>query len=215
MCEFISWIEKDGRILFLTDKEIFSSQGKERLEGCQDNDFLGHGAIRRFFAPCSEKMFRGGEEKEQEDFWNTITLPKQIAELLKTPKDFEKHWGKTFENYFQNDDLRHIIGYAPEPYKGKAWEQLLKQSLGNSDLHHIIGYAPEPYKGKAWEQLLKQNPDNDDLRRIIENAPEPYKEKAAEQLLKKKPYNDDLCCIIEYAPEPYKSRARKILNQKR
>ncbi|PJE58463.1 MAG: hypothetical protein COU81_00595 [Candidatus Portnoybacteria bacterium CG10_big_fil_rev_8_21_14_0_10_36_7] len=53
MCEFISWIEveKDGKVvvLYLTDKDVFSVYGLEKLKGCQDNDFLGDGAIRAYY----------------------------------------------------------------------------------------------------------------------------------------------------------------------
>jgi hypothetical protein len=201
MCEFISWIEKDGLILYLTDAEIFGKD-KSLLEGCKDNDFLGHGAIRNFY------NIEGGLEREVRDFWNENILPKEIADKV---QEFDKYWGKTFENYFQNDDLRYLIEYAPETYKPKACEQLLKQGPTNYDLRYLIEYAPETYKPKAWQQLLKQKPTNYDLRYLIEYAPETWKIKAWQQLLKQKPTNYDLIYLIEYAPEIWKIKARKLL----
>lgn len=62
MCEFISWIEKGNDIFYLTDKEIFSKQGQELLLGCKDNDFLGHGAIRKFYS------LQYGREHEVKNF---------------------------------------------------------------------------------------------------------------------------------------------------
>jgi hypothetical protein len=50
MCEFISWKVADGEeVLFLTDEEVFSSFGREKLAGNQDNDILGHGAINAYY----------------------------------------------------------------------------------------------------------------------------------------------------------------------
>ncbi|MBU0625579.1 hypothetical protein KKF05_04515 [Patescibacteria group bacterium] len=72
MCSFISWIEYlDPRpphthhVLFLTDSEVFSPRGRE-LFGAnpKDYDVLGHGAIRRFYAPPGEKFLWGGINRE-------------------------------------------------------------------------------------------------------------------------------------------------------
>jgi hypothetical protein len=175
MCDFVSWIDIKGMIYFLTDAEIFSDLGREKLSGCKDNDFLGHGAIRRFY-DLKDK----GVDRENKNFWEEVS---NIPEIIRSKlQNFDHNWGKTFEEYFQNDDLRYIIEYAPDEWKSKAWEQLLKQSPSNSDLRYIIEYAPDEWKKKAWEQLLKQSPSNDDLRYIIRYAPDEWKSKAWEQL---------------------------------
>jgi len=204
MCEFISYIKKDGLLLYLTDAEIFSKDGKERLRGCLDNDVIGHGAIKKFY------NFRGGDEYEMRNFWNANRLPEELAAKI---ADFDNHWGKTFQKYFMNDDLRHIIYHAPETWKVKAWKQLLKQKPDSKDLRYIIYYAPEQWKAKAWKQLLKQKPDSKDLRYIIEYAPEQWKAKAWKQLLKQKPTNNDLYYIIHYASEKWKAKALEQLNK--
>ena len=152
MCEFVSWIEvkKEGetQFLYLTDKDVFSSYGREVLGGSKDNDFLGHGAIRTFFKLSQTE----GKEHDEKDFWNA-PLPKEIREKL---DNFDKHWGKMFSSkVFQNDDLRYIIEYAPEEWKEKAWAQLLKQKPSNDDLSYIINYAPEEWKAKARELMNK------------------------------------------------------------
>lgn len=115
MCEFISWIEKDGGIFFLSDKEVFSEEGKESLKGCEHNDFLGHGAIRSFYD------IKGGVDKEKRDFWNG-DLPKELQAAV---NNFDTHFGGMLrEGYFQNDDLRYIISCAPDKWKAKAAEKL-------------------------------------------------------------------------------------------
>ena len=119
MCDFISYIEKNGEILYLTDKEVFSKFGKEHLKGCLHNDILGHGAIRKFY------NIQGGRDVEVKDFWNLDKLPKEIAAKI---KEFDKHWGKIFKaGHFQTDDLQFIHTNAPEPWKSKAFKQMLAQ----------------------------------------------------------------------------------------
>ena len=112
MCNFISWIERDGELYYLTDEEIFSSFGREMLDGCQDNDFIGHGAIRRYFQLAGE-----GTDHEVRKFWNAAALPKELSRKI---KNFDKYWGKTFHRYFTNGDLRYIIAVAPEKWGEKA-----------------------------------------------------------------------------------------------
>ena len=145
MCEFISWIEKDGEILFLTDAEIYSAHGRETLKGTKHNDVLGHGAIRAFYG------ITGGVEREDRQFWEA-KLPDRLRKCV---DEFDRHWGKTWETAFQNDDLTYIILYAPYAWQAKAWEQLLKQKPTNDDLTYIIIYAPYAWRAKA-KALLKQ-----------------------------------------------------------
>ncbi len=177
MCDFVSWIEKNGSLFYLTDAEIFSREGRKRLKGCKDNDVLGHGAIRQFFA------ISGGTDNENRYFWDSTGLPGEIAKKI---KDFDAYWGKTFsQGNFMNDDLFFIIEeYAPDEWKAKAWEQLLKQKPSNSDLCNIIEDAPDEWKAKAWEQLLKQKPSDDYFHHINRYASDKWKAKAREQLEK-------------------------------
>jgi hypothetical protein len=75
MCNFISWIEKDNKLFYLTDKEVFSAHGREKLSGWRDNDVLGHGAIREFWG------LKYGFECEENDFW-TDDLPEELINLI-------------------------------------------------------------------------------------------------------------------------------------
>jgi len=151
MCDFISYVQKGNQLFYLTDEEIFSKEGRDKLSGCQDNDFISHGAIRKFFG------IRGGEDHEVKDFWNTNKLPKELVDKI---ANFDLYWSRTFKRYFMNDDLRYIISKAPETWKSKASEQLLTQTPSNDDLKDIVRNSAKEYKAKAWEQLLAQNPSN-------------------------------------------------------
>ena len=73
MCEFISWIEKDGEVLFLDDDALKDNHIRKNLKGCQDNDFIGHTAIRKAYD------FKGGKQGENQDFWNG-DLPQKIKD---------------------------------------------------------------------------------------------------------------------------------------
>ena len=204
MCDFKSYIElEDGTIAHLTDVELRDKTIRERLKGCQDNDLIGHGAIRKAF------NITRGRDVEIKDFWNIEQFPKEIQVTL---RNFDKYYSRVWSECFTGEDLCYIIEYAPEAYKNKAWKQLLKQKPSNDDLCCIIYYAPKAWKNKAWKQLLKQKHSNEDLRYIIYYAPEAWKNKAWEQLLKQEPSNDDLRCIIKYAPEAYKNKASKLLS---
>ena len=78
MCEFISWIEKDGNVLFLTYNDIYNTKrGKELQEYTIPNDYIGHGAIRFYYD------LTNGENKECTDFSTPDNFPPEIAEAIK------------------------------------------------------------------------------------------------------------------------------------
>ena len=235
MCNFLSWVSVEGKLFYLTDQDVYSEAGKEKLAGCKDNDILGHGAIRKFYGLLS------GLDCERQDFW-ADDLPKELKLKL---KNFDKHWGRMWRSrVFQNNDLFYIIYSSRSPWKGKASEQLLRQNPTNDDLCCIICFAPSPWKGKAWEQLLKQKPTNSDIRYVVCNVPgRLWRERAYRKLLKSNPTNDDLrytICFVHnsleemawkqllkqnptssdlqflatYAPPPYKREAFRLLKMK-
>jgi hypothetical protein len=152
MCDFISWISvnKDGEnlLFYLTDKEIFSEEGKKKFLDCRDNDVIGHGAIREFFELGSR-----GQEHEVRDFWNSDKLPEELAEKV---QNFGVHWGKTFRSgFFQADDLEYIIQNGPENWKQKATEQLINQKFTLLKSFEVT--VPKDYDHK--KQLGTLNPD--------------------------------------------------------
>jgi hypothetical protein len=126
MCDFVSWktVERNGEtlLLYLTDAEVFSEEGRKLFNDCKDNDPLGHGAIDRYYGLNGKGM-----EHEIRDFWNTNKLPKELAEKV---TNFDAHWGKMFTSgCFQIDDLEYIVQNGPEKWKEKAGKQLLVQKF--------------------------------------------------------------------------------------
>ena len=181
MCDFISWVEKkDGRLYYLTDKEIFSEDGQKRLAGCRDNDFIGHGAIRKYF-----HLGNTGKDHEERDFWHFFGLPKELAQKI---KHFDKHWRKTFQRYFIGNDLAYIVMRAPDKWATKAWAQLLKQKPDINTFRFMLEEYPDNTKwnNKAWRQLLKHKDANDGLSSLSIWGSDKWAAKAKKELAKRK-----------------------------
>ena len=82
MCEFVSWVEKDGKVFFLTGEDVFETKrGKELQKYCKSaDDFPGHGAIRWYY------NFTGGTDKECTDFSSPDNFPNEIVAAIKSGK---------------------------------------------------------------------------------------------------------------------------------
>ena len=79
MCEFISWIEKDGKNYFLTSADLASKRGQQLRRHCKnDDDLVGHGAIRWFYGE-----FKDGIDKECTDFTDPLNFPEDITCAIK------------------------------------------------------------------------------------------------------------------------------------
>ena len=81
MCEFLSWIEKDGKVFYLTPKQVFTTtRGKALQEFCgSPDDYVGHGAIGHYY-----HIALGDEEnKECRDFSTPGNFPLEIASAIK------------------------------------------------------------------------------------------------------------------------------------
>ena len=85
MCEFISWIEYETQILFLTDADLNTKKGKELTNYLGDKfleDIKGHGAIR-FYYEIGDKR---GHNKECTDFSSPDNFPSIIQAAIKKGK---------------------------------------------------------------------------------------------------------------------------------
>ena len=77
MCEFISWVEIAGKVLFITDKEHeeLMSKGDNR----DKSERWGHGAIREYWNLKDNE----GVNKECTDFSSPANFPPAVAEAIK------------------------------------------------------------------------------------------------------------------------------------
>lgn len=113
MCEFISWKKVESEILFLTDKDVFSSHGRETLRDNKDNDILGHRAIETFYGQSAI----GGANFEDTDFWKRGNYPPEIAKFLKSPQTLLNTWGRMLRRALQPDDACYILINAPPRWR--------------------------------------------------------------------------------------------------
>ena len=83
MCHFVSWVEKDSKVYYLTGKQVYETRrGKElqKYSGNIEDDKLGHGAIRLYFD------LEGGNDMECTDFSDTRNIPVEIVTAIKDGK---------------------------------------------------------------------------------------------------------------------------------
>ena len=84
MCEFVSWIEKDKKIYFLTGNQIFNTlKGKALQAFCASkDDHVGHGAIRHYYRLAKYD----GIQRECTDFSTPNNFPDEIVVAIKEGK---------------------------------------------------------------------------------------------------------------------------------
>ena len=83
MCEFISWKEINGQVLFLTYDDIYNTKEGKRLQAYTVSaDFFGHGAIDYYYDIEGSK----GTNKECTKFSSPKNFPAVIADAIKAGK---------------------------------------------------------------------------------------------------------------------------------
>jgi hypothetical protein len=78
MCEFVSWIEHEGKNYFIQNKDLETKEGKKLLDSTVKDDLCGHGAILAYYPELKDK----GTHKECTDFSSPKNFPKEIARAL-------------------------------------------------------------------------------------------------------------------------------------
>ena len=82
MCHFISWIDLEGQLYYLTSKELRSKRGKELREylgSAYADDVVGHGAIDWYYGLKGKGM-----HKECTDFSSPASFPDEIVKAIKS-----------------------------------------------------------------------------------------------------------------------------------
>jgi hypothetical protein len=79
MCEFVSWVEHEDKLYYLTANLLNTKEGrdlKKFLGTAYAEDITGHGAIERYFGIK-------GNHHECDDFSSPKNFPKEIVEAMK------------------------------------------------------------------------------------------------------------------------------------
>jgi hypothetical protein len=79
MCEFVSWVEHENKLYYLTANLLNTKEGralKKYLGAKYYEDIQGHGAIERYFGIK-------GNHHEFDDFSSPKNFPKEIVEAMK------------------------------------------------------------------------------------------------------------------------------------
>ena len=83
MCEYISWIEYEGKNYFITETDLQTKEGRELLKQYNNNiyhkDVVGHGFIRAYYP----ELKRMGQNKECTDFSSPKNFPHEIVKQIK------------------------------------------------------------------------------------------------------------------------------------
>ncbi len=129
MCEFISWVETPERLYYLTDEQVFSVDGQLRLRDTQDNDILGHGAIRRFYY----LMNREGKDLESKYFWEDEKLPDELKAKLASWKTIDATWGRMLREALTASDIVRLVNARRDIANG-VWSIVLERTKRRSQL---------------------------------------------------------------------------------
>ena len=82
MCDFMSWIEYNGELYYLTDKQLKDKRGlklKKYIQQDYKEEIIGHGAIRYYYDIPNGK----GKNVECTDFSTQKIFPEEIRKKLK------------------------------------------------------------------------------------------------------------------------------------
>ena len=144
MCDFISWFEKDGTVIFLTDDDLATEAGKKlrAIGGMFPDDIKGHGAIRKFYELNEWVWPAGLTQKECTDFSSPNNFPPQIVEALKNCNLTQI--GKLPENIL----LKHRLNLTKKDAK---WEEAYAKRE-EADAKREEAYAKWEEAYAKWEE---------------------------------------------------------------
>lgn len=147
----ISWIEKDGELLYLTDREYQGRDWRRCMIGLKDADPIGHGAIHHFYD------FSGGKSYTEREFWVPLKLPSELWDLVRTERRFDKN----FKNLFllsSNNDLAQMAVLGPSWLGKKTIKELSqRKNIEPNLLTYLYNNTPLMYWPGVIELVSKCN----------------------------------------------------------
>jgi len=142
MCEFVSWIDYKGQVLFLNDKKLNSRRGKELKEyDLNPENWQGHGAICWFYGIERKDC----KQFELEDFSDPFKFPEEVREEIKNCQF--KHFLPKVGQLLQGLALAEY-----EKVQGPAWAEYQKVQRPASAKYQKV---QRPASAK-YQQTIKQ-----------------------------------------------------------
>ena len=228
MCEFISWIEYEDQILFLTDADLNTKRGRELRDYLGkkfDEDIMGHGAIR-FYYEIGQK----GHNRECTNFLNPDNFPAVIQNAIKKGK-FSKIGIPEVVNQVLTKSAKKEYDAVKRPAKEEydavkrpakekydaivksAWEkyEAVRNNKFWEQYDAVRGSAKEQYaagRKPAWEEYdAIVRPAWEEYEAIVKSAWEQYeavRESAKEQYdAVKRPAKEEYDAVKRPAKEKY------------
>jgi hypothetical protein len=159
MGRFISWIELPAlggtvpRVLFLTDKDVYSKVGLEILFELRGSLLIGHEAIRAFYdlkpnegTPCENTMF-----------WEKENFPSEIAQYLESPQTLIDTWGRMLREAMDSGTALSIMKEAPRGWGESLSETCLDVISRNAGCSYLalrdFEWLPEDQRDRLVEAI--------------------------------------------------------------
>ena len=143
MCEFISWIEDDGKVYLFTNNELNTKEGRKIQKGLRDNDIRGHGVIREYWG------LKGGTQKECENFSNSDNFPKEIIKAVKLGQYSEIGFNEELLNASGKKEYLKIKNTAWAEYE-KIENPALAEYEKITNTAFLEIFKHKKYRNKNW-----------------------------------------------------------------
>lgn len=145
MCDFISWINYEGKVYCLTNDDLETKDGKKLLLPAVIADLCGHGGIRSYYPELAGK----GTDCECTDFSTPKNFPQEIAFAIKKGK--LSRFGFDLELFNQQGRDKYEAIDKPARDKYEAIEKLARdkyEAIGNPAFWKI--FSIKKYRNKKW-----------------------------------------------------------------
>ena len=161
MCEYISWIEYEGKNYFITETDLQTKEGRKLLKQYNNNiyhkDVVGHGFIRAYY-PELKIM---GQNKECTDFSSPKNFPHEIVKQIKAGNMKFAIISDLLDRpaWAEYEKIKGTARAEYEKIKGPAWAEYKKiEGPALAEYEKIEGTAWAEYKkieGTAFWKLFK------------------------------------------------------------
>lgn len=220
MCDALSWIEAKMpddtmQVLFLKDENVYSSYGRDKFKDCQDNDYIGHGAIRAYFDLDTSPATL--TQHENREFWNKENFPPEIARYLESPETFLNTWGKMIQTCFQPDDAYFVLTNAPKSWLSALLDIMVDRvATHEKSSYHALCYAKgltEAQKDKIVDRVATEAEYSSYALRYAKRLTKIQKDKLVDRVATNAEYSYYALCYAKGLTKIQKDKLKKASKQ--